>query len=60
MVKSSTLCGRPKSLSRAGGATSTRSGRTNRSATSRPHRKCSCLPSPRGRLRHADRLRRPR
>jgi len=30
----------------------TRSGRMSLLATSRPHRKCSCLPSPRGRLRY--------
>jgi hypothetical protein len=39
---------------------STRSGRMNHSDTSRPHPKCSCLHLPRGRLRYADRLRRPR
>ena len=60
MAKSSTRCGRPKSSSRAGGATSTRSGRMNRWATSHQHRKCSCPPSLRGRLRNVDRLRRPR
>jgi len=59
-VKSSTRCARLRSSSKAGGVTSTRSGRMNRSATSRLHRKCSCLHSPRGRLRYADRLRRPR
>ncbi len=35
-------------------------GRTNRSDTNRPHLKCSCHPSPRGRLRNPDQLRRPR
>ncbi len=54
-AKSSTRSERPESSSRAGGATTTRSGRT----PSRQHRRCSCLPSPRGRLRYADRLRRP-
>ena len=49
-----------KSSSRAGGATTTRSDRTHRSATNRPHRRCSCPHSPRGRLRYVDRLRRPR
>ena len=49
-----------QSSSKAGAVTSMRSGRTNRSDTSRPHRKCSCLPSPRGRLRNPDQLRRPR
>jgi hypothetical protein len=60
MVKSSTRCARPGSLSKVGGVTSTRSGRMSLSATSHPHRKCSCQPSPSGRLRYADRLRRPR
>ena len=60
MVKYSTRCVRPKSLSRAGGATSTRSGRMSLSTTSRRHRKCSCQPLPRGQLRYVDRLRRPR
>jgi hypothetical protein len=60
MAKSSTPCGRPKSSSKVGGATSTQSGRMNLSVTSHQLRKCSCLPSPRGRLRSVDRLRRPR
>ena len=60
MVKSSTRCGRPKSLSKAGGATSTRSGRMNRSDTNHQHLRCSCQPLQRGRLRYVDRLRRPR
>ena len=60
MAKSSTRCARPGSSSRAGGVTTTRSGRMNCWATGRPHRKCSCQPSPRGRLRYVDRLRRPR
>src|SRR3974390_3333294 len=60
MEKSSTRCERPKSLSRAGGATSTRSGRTNRSATSHQRQRYSSQHSPRGRLRYAERLRRPR
>jgi transposase InsO family protein len=38
----------------------TRSGRTRRSDTSRQHRRYLSLPSPRGRLRYANRLRRPR
>jgi transposase InsO family protein len=46
--------------SRAGGATTTRSGLMNRLATNHQHLRCSCRPSPRGRLRYADRLRRPR
>ena len=60
MVKYSTRCVRPKSSSKAGGATSTQSGRMNRWTTSHQHRKCSWPPSPRGRLRYVDRLRRPR
>ena len=60
MVKYSTRCVRPKSSSKVGGATSTQSGRMNRWTTSRQHRKCSCPPSLRGRLRYVDRLRRPR
>src|SRR2546430_295749 len=44
----------------SGDATTTRSGRTHRSDTSRQHRRCLSLPSPRGRLRYANRLRRPR
>jgi hypothetical protein len=34
--------------------------RTPHLDTGRQHRRCSCLPSPRGRLRSAERLRRPR
>ena len=49
-----------RSSSRAGGVTTTPSGRTHRSATNHQHRRCSCLHSPRGRLRYVDRLRRPR
>jgi putative transposase len=37
-----------------------RSGPTPRSDTSHQHQRCSCPHSPRGRLRYADRLRRPR
>jgi hypothetical protein len=59
-AKSSTLSARPKSSSRAGGATTTRSGRTHRSDTGHQHRRYLSLPSPRGRLRYANRLRRPR
>ena len=39
---------------------STRSGLTPQSDTSHQHQRCLCLHSPRGRLRYADRLRRPR
>ena len=60
MERSSTLCARPKSSSKAGDATTTRSGLTRRSDTSRRLQKCSCLPSQRGRLRSTDRLRQPR
>src|SRR5664279_3899763 len=60
MVKSSTRCVRPKSSSKVGGDTSTQSGRMNGWTTSHQHRKCSCPPSLRGRLRYVDRLRRPR
>src|ERR1019366_4137341 len=60
MVKYSTRCVRPKSSSKVGGATSTQSGHMNRWTTSHQHRKCSCPPSLRGRLRYVDRLRRPR
>src|SRR5262245_1027129 len=56
----STLCARPRSSSRAGDATTTRSGPTAQSDTSHQHQRCSCPHSPRGRLRSADRLRRPR
>jgi hypothetical protein len=59
-ARSSTLCARPRSSSRAGDATTTRSGPTPQSDTSHQHQRCSCLHSPRGRLRYADRLRRPR
>jgi hypothetical protein len=58
-AKSSTLCPRPKSSSRAGGLTTTGSGRTHRSDTRGQHRRYLSLPSPRGRLRYANRLRRP-
>src|SRR4249920_1511246 len=51
MVKSSTPYGRLRSLSKVGGVTTTKSGRTNRLATSRRHLKCLFLRSPRGRLR---------
>src|SRR5262249_46238161 len=59
-ARSSTLCARPRSSSRAGDATTTRSGRTPHLDTSHQHPRCSCLHSPRGRLRYADRLRRSR
>src|SRR5262249_23515950 len=56
----STLCARPRSSSRVGDATTTRSGPTPQSDTSHQHQRSSCPHSPRGRLRYADRLRRPR
>jgi hypothetical protein len=59
-ARSSTRCGRLRSSSKAGGITTTPSTRMLRSATGHPHRKSSCLHSPRGRLRYADRHRRPR
>jgi len=42
------------------GGSTTQSGRAHRSDTSRQHRRHLSLPSPRGRLRYANRLRRPR
>ena len=38
----------------------TASGRTRPSVTNHQHPRCSCLRSPRGRLRYVKRLRRPR
>src|SRR5262245_21277245 len=59
-ARSSTLYARPRSSSTAGDATSTRSDPTPQSDTSHQHQRCSCLHLQRGRLRYADRLRRPR
>ena len=59
-VKSSTRCGKPRSLSKVGGITTTPSARMPLSVTNHQHRRSSCLHSPRGQLRYADRLRRPR
>ena len=59
MGRSSTLCGKRRSSSRAGDVTTTRCGRTGHWATVHRLRRCSCPPSPHGRLRHPDRLRRP-
>src|SRR5262249_55701974 len=59
-AKSSTPSARPKPSWRAGGGTTTRSGRTHRWDKSRQPRRYLSLPSPRGRLRYANRLRRPR
>ena len=49
----STRCEKPRSSSRAGGATTTRSGRINHWATNHRLPRYSCLRSPRGRLRYA-------
>ena len=46
--------------SKAGAGTTIRSGRTPRSAIALRLRRCSCQPSPRGRLRNPGQLRRPR
>src|SRR4051794_5409135 len=59
MGRSSTHCRRPKLSSRAGDGTTTRFGRTRPWATDHRLRKCSCPPSPPGRRRSPDRLRRP-
>src|SRR5437588_2064925 len=59
-ARSSTPCAKRRSSSKAGGATTTRSDRTHRFATNLQRRRSSCQPSPRGRLRYVDRLRRPR
>jgi hypothetical protein len=59
-ARSSTPSEKLRSSSKAGGAITIRSGRMPRSATSHLHQRCSCPPSPRGRLRYPDRLRRPR
>ena len=60
MAKSSTHCGRPRSSSKAGGVTTTRSDRMSLLAISHRHPRCSCQLSPRGQLRYVNRLRRPR
>src|SRR5262249_47483931 len=49
----STLCARPRSSSRVGDATTSRSGPTPQSDTSHQHQRGSCPHSPRGRLRYA-------
>ena len=59
-AKSSTRCGRLRSSSKAGDATTIRSARMPLSATGHQHRRSSCLHYPRDRLSYADRLRRPR
>ena len=58
-ARSSIRCGRLRSSSRAGAGTTTRSGFTARSDTGHQHRRCLCQPSPHGRLRNPDQLRRP-
>jgi Integrase core domain len=50
-----TLCARPRSSSKAGDATTTRSGLTPQSDTSHQHQRCSCPHSPRGRRAQAAR-----
>ena len=59
MGRSSTPFGRRRSSSRAGDSTTIRFGRTPHWATGHRLRRCSCQPSPPGRLRSPDRLRRP-
>ena len=59
MASSSTPCARRRSSSRAGGGTTIRCARTPRSAIARRLRRCSCPPSPHGRLRNPGQLRRP-
>jgi transposase InsO family protein len=59
MVRSSTPCERLRSSSRAGGGTTIRCARTPRSDIARRPRRCSCPPSPHGRLRNPGQLRRP-
>ena len=58
-AKSSTRSGKPRSSSKAGGVITIQCAHTDRSATGHQHRKCSCQPSPHGRLRNPDHLRRP-
>ena len=60
LARSSTPSEKLRSSSKAGGAITIRSGRMPRSATSHQHQSCSCPPSPRGRLRSVNLLRRPR
>jgi hypothetical protein len=47
-VRFSTICASPRSSSRAGDATTPRSGPRPRSDISHQHQRCSCLHSPRG------------
>ena len=51
---------KPRSSSKVGGATTTPSVRTHRSATNHPLPRCAIPRSPRGRLRNPAQLRRPR
>jgi transposase InsO family protein len=59
-ARSSTVCARLESSSRAGDATTTRPGPTRHLDSNHQRRRCSCPPSPRGRLRYPEPLRRPR
>ena len=59
MGRSSTAYGRLRSSLRAGDGITTRFGRTRPWATDHRLRRCSCQPSPPGRLRSDDRRRRP-
>ena len=59
MGRSSTHSERRRSSSRAGDVTTTRSARMPPWATGHRPRRCSCQPSPHGRLRHPDPLCRP-
>ena len=59
MGRSSTLCGKRRSSSRAGDVTPTVCARMPRSATGHRLQRCSCPPSQPGRLRSPDQLCRP-
>lgn len=59
-ARSSTRSPRPEPSSKAGGGSTTPNARMDRWATSRLLPKSSSRQTPRGRLRHPDRLRRPR
>ena len=60
MANCSSPWARPRCSSKLGGGTTMPSGPIDRSTTGRRRPRCSCKHSPRGRLRHVDRLRRPR
>ena len=59
-ARSSTLCGRPRSSSRAGDALQYYPSHSSQSATSHQHPEVFVPALTAGRLRHPDRLRRPR